>query len=211
MKALSGNEAFNIVTVGSWNPAIFSPEWAKQHLADDKDKEVVLAIPMQLIMPPRLTVDDVNIYPSTQAMVLDCPEFSENAIEAASRKLSRIAELLPHTPVTAIGINFRYSGAVEDNLALAELFAFSDAGNINAEEYRLNKSIISRTYNLKDSTLLNISIEIIAEQVRFEFNFHSDVRGLSDAPAKASVSRIKDFNTKAAQFMSDVYGIHLTD
>ena len=207
---LPGSDAFNVVLVGSWNPAIFSPEWAKQNLADDKEKEVVLAIPMQMMaMPPRLTVDNINIYPSTQALVLDCVEYSDVVLEVCSRKLDRIAALLPHTPVTAVGLNFRFLGNLEENLPLADLFAFSDAGKIDSTKFTLTTALIKRAYTLQDSTVLNISLESQGGQLRVEFNFHSNIKNLSEITTKTNLARVQSCRSQAIEFMKTVYDVQM--
>ena len=209
MIALPSTDAFNIVTVGSWNPAIFSPEWAKSNLAEDAEKEVILAIPMQMqtTLPLRLTVDDVNIYPSMQSVVIDCVEYSKCSFGSISRKLSKVATLLPHTPVTAMGINFRFAFDYSDSAVLTELFSFGDAARIDSVEYRLTSSVLKRTFFLKDSTLLNISIESLEEMYRLEFNFHSDIKRLSEIADKTTPDRIEKCRSHAIAFMTNVYQI----
>lgn len=212
MKILPGNEAFNIVLIGSWNPAIFSPEWTKQNLADDLEREVVLAIPIQMMaMPPRLTVDNINIYPSTQALGIDCADYDDIALDVCSRKLERLATLLPHTPVTAVGVNFRFVDSLGDNLALARLFTFDDAGKIDSVEYTLATTLIKRAYILPDSTILNFSIEAQSDQLRIEFNFHTDIKSLSEVPQLTKLARIKKYRAQAISFMDIVYDVQMDD
>lgn len=211
MKNSPGSDAFNIVLVGAWNPAIFSPEWAKQNLADDSTKEVVMAISMQMVAPPRLTVEGINIYPSTQALMLDCSEYSDLALGSCSRKLERLAALLPHTPVTAVGVNFRFIGNLDEHLTLAELFAFNDAAKIDASAYTLTSSLIKRTYALKDSTILNLTVDIDGGVLRIEFNCHSEIRNLSELPAKTNFARIQECRRQAIEFMNIVYDVQIDD
>lgn len=204
------SEAFNLVTVGSWNPAIFSPEWAKQHLADNKEQDVVLAIPMHLPMGvPRLTVDSINICPSPQSLVMDCVQYSDENIDVCVARLHKIVSLLPHTPTSGIGINFRFVGSSAENEQIAELFAFSDAAKINAEIYNLSSSLIRRSYALSDASTMNLTIDSTGDKLRFEFNFHSDVRKLSDVAEKTNTERIHKLHDQAIKFLSDVYQLEL--
>jgi hypothetical protein len=207
----SSSDAFNIVFVGAWNPAIFSPEWAKANLALDTEHEVVLAIPMQLALPPRLTVDDVNIYPGPNSLMLDCVTYNDASADACVAKFHRLAELLPHTPVTAMGINFRFWGEMAENAALAELFAFADAAHIDAGTYGLIEASIMRSYSLEDGTKLNLKINSLLEQVRIEFNFHSDVRSLGEAAERISEQKLRDFRQQAIALLDAVYKVALDD
>lgn len=208
--APSSTDAFNVIVVGAWNPAIFAPEWAKEYLADDKTREVVLAIPFPPgNLPPRLTVDNINLYPSTEALMVDCVEYNDAAIDRCTRKFQQLAELLPHTPVNAIGINFRFSGDLEDSDMLSSLFTFSDAGMIDSTRYRLSGAIIKRGFRLADSTILNLSLDNSSDNLRVEFNFHTDVQRMSEIAAKTSAEQIRAARNQSFQFLSDVYGIEL--
>lgn len=189
----------------------FSPEWAKNYLADDKKKDVVLAIPMQMTLPPRLTVDEVNLYPSAQSLMIDCVEYGSHSMEACSNKLNLIASLLQHTPVTAIGINFRFAFNIAESPLLIELFSFNDAARLDSAKYRLKSSIVKRTFALHDSTMLNLSIESNADQLLCEFNFHSDIRQLSEIIDKTTANRIESCRIQALEFINNVYDIDLND
>lgn len=207
----SSSDAFNIVSVGAWNPAIFTPEWAKENLALDKEREVILAIPMPLASPPRLTVDDINIYPGPNTLLLDCVSYSNAAAESCVTKFHRLAELLPHTPVTAAGINFRFLGEISESATLTDLFAFSDAARIDSGTYALKEASIKRSYSIEDGATLNINIISLPHQVRLEFNFHVEVRSLGEASNRITVDRLQEFHQKAIMFMDTVYGIALDD
>lgn len=211
MKIPASNEAFNLVSLGAWNPAIFSPEWAKKNIADNKDKDVVLAIPMslpiQLLLPPRLTVDDVNIFATGQTLVFECVEFSDEGIESCLRKFSRISELLPHTPITAVGVNYRFDCLIEESVQLSDLFSFSDAPRINAQSYPLKSATIKRAYALQDDVVFNLSAEMSSDKVRMEFNYHADVSSLVTAAAKMNRETVFSYRDQAIRFMQEVYGI----
>jgi hypothetical protein len=208
----SSGDAFNVILVGAWNPAIFLPEWAKEHLADDKAKDVILAIPMQFgNAPPRLTVDAVNIYPSSGALMMDCVEYNDPTIDACARKLSQISQLLPHTPVNAVGVNFRFWGDLNDSDLLAGLFTFGDAGRVDSAIYGLTGALVKRAFRISDTTTLNLSMDSSSAGLRVEFNFHSDVRRLSEAVNRTSAEQIRMARDQSVQFLHDVYGIDLDD
>jgi hypothetical protein len=207
---LSSNETFNIVTIGSWNPAIFSPEWAKNNLAIDKEKDVILAIPMQMSLPPRLSVDEVNIYPSTMSLMIDCIEYGKQSRDACSQKVERISSLLEHTPVSGVGVNFRFAFDISEASTLIELFSFNDASKINSNIYRLSSSSVRRSFLLDDS-MLNLSIESNVDKFICEFNFHSDIRQLSEVIVKTSIDRIESYHSQAVEFMNTVYDIDLNN
>lgn len=205
----SSSDAFNLVAIGAWNAAIFSPEWAKKNIADDQERDVILAIPMQMGLAPRLTVDGVNIYPSLQAIVFDCAVFGGDAVDSCVRKFHKISELLPHTPISAVGVNFRYFGSLLESELLAELFAFGDAGKIDAGVFSLSSAVIRRTFNLAGGGTLNLSIDSLPDQLKIEFNFHDEVSTLAEAAEKTTVERVRTIREQSVKFLSEVYGIEL--
>lgn len=206
-------EAFNLIAIGAWNPAIFSPEWVKAHLADDKNADVILAVsmPPTAMLSPRITVDGVNIYPSNQALAMDCVVYSDAAIEVCANKIAQISGILPHTPVSALGINFRFWGELTDSAALTELFTFADAANIDANQYKSAGALIRRTFELSDSTNLNLSIDTLSQNLRIEFNFHADIQHISQVAEIASIEKIRANQESAKQFLQNVYGVELEE
>lgn len=208
--APSSADAFNLIVVGAWNPAIFSPEWAKEHLAQDATHDVILAIPMAFTnRPPRLTVEGINLYPSELALMVDCVEYNDAAIDACASKFQKVAELLPHTPVNAVGLNFRFWGELDDSEVLADIFTFCDAGMIDSAQFGLSGALIKRAFKLADSTILNLSLDTSFGNLRVEFNFHTDIRRISEAAAKTTAEQIRMARDKALKFLHDVYIIEL--
>jgi len=93
-----------VVGLGSFNPAIFHPAWFQQNgLLADTDVEHAL---QQLVVTPQLTAFTGG-WLSAQVTV-EQAVFStvEEARELELRDLAKnVFELLPHTPVNALGIN----------------------------------------------------------------------------------------------------------
>jgi len=209
----TNSEAFNIVILGAWNPAIFSPEWAKEYLAEDKTGEVVLAIPINSpINPPRLTLDGINIYPSIQMLAIDCENYNDKSLTACSNKLIKISQLLSHTPISALGINFRFIGTLDDSTVLGEIFTFGDAPKINTDKYGFSSSVIKLTFNLTGSdVILNLSIEMLANEIKMEFNFHTNIQKLNEIDKLVSIKQILEFKKIAVEFLKDVYSIELDE
>lgn len=212
MKIALNTEAFNIVVLGTWNPAVFSPEWAKENLADDKTKEVVLSIAMPPgIVPNRLTIDDVNIYVSPASLAIDYTSYVANKLDSSFKKLDLISDLLKHTPVSAVGINFRFLGNIGENAELLNLFSLSDAAKINSSDFQLSDVVIRRTFKLADNTILNLTIDNRSSELHIEFNFHSEIKNLAELKAKISAEKAVSYQNQSIKFLSDVYGITLEE
>jgi|GEM_PF-2328388 len=207
------NQVFNLIAVGAWNPAIFSPQWTKSHLSADAAQEVVMAIPMALpggvVAPPRLTIGSVNLYPLSDTLMLDCVQFDDDSLRMAGQTFGVVCDLLPHTPMTAIGINFRYAGKIADEPALADLFQFSDSPKIDADKYKSTSVAIRRSFRLEDGGALNLTVESGGADVRMEFNFHFNVASAAEAKMRAAPDVVFAKKAEALAFLSDAYEIEL--
>jgi hypothetical protein len=206
----NSTSAFNINVIGAWNQAIFSPEWVKANLAEDKERDVMMAMSFPVTAAPvRITVDSINIYPSAQILTLDAATVSDELMATCASKFRQIAALLPHTPVTGMGINFRFVGSVDDSAGLAELFTFPDAGNIDAAVFRAVSASIKRGFALADGRTLFLTLENANGMLTVEFNFHGDVRTVEEMSNYLTPERPVQLKKMAIDFLSNVYDIDL--
>ncbi|MFS2214056.1 hypothetical protein ACCD08_06070 [Telluria sp. Tellsp104] len=207
------SEAFNIAVVGAWNPAIFSPQWVKENIADDQSKDVFMAFAFAnaVPMPPRVTVDNINIYPSNQSLSLDCALYSDEHALTCTKKIRKICELLSHTPVSAIGFNFRFHAKIEESDVLTDLFTFADIAKIDAKKYSPGPSSVKRNFQLGNSEFLNLAIEYLPEYVRFEFNFHSDLKSMTEIFDRVAGEKFLEKKAQALEFLNSVYELQLEE
>ena len=199
----------NIAILGAWNPFIFTPEWVKKHLATSKESEVTMAISVGSNLPPKLTVEGVNIYPSSNVVILDFEGSGTCAlcfkmVEVASKLIS----LLGHTPLTAVGMNFRYFLDASKSNKITELFSFEDSSKIDSNKYLLKSSEIRRTYSFKD-VQLNLGIFTNSEKICVEFNFHLDSSDGAKITEFLTQSKAKDFLESSESFLSNVYDLEV--
>lgn len=206
-----GNEAFNVIIVGQWNPAIFSPTWVQSNVASAADAEVSMALAIgPVTMPPRLTVERTNLYPSLHSLVFDCVELSDDALEDCSAKIGKIAHTLPHTPVQGIGVNFRFHGNIDESAEFAELFTFSDAAGIDAQVYAPVSAAVKRSFRLDGDDQLNLSVEHnLGGAIRCEFNFHTTTGSMAIISEKVSAARLKDLRQQAVEFLRQAYNVEV--
>lgn len=205
------NDAFSITVLGMWNPGIFSPQWVKANLSDIPEQEVALAYSIAQNTPPRITVEGVNIFPALNALAFNCVETNDASISACAEKLKSIATLLPHTPVNAIGINFRYVGEVNESADLAGMFNFIDAANIDSNRYKLSSSALRRSFKLAENDYLNLSFDLVDSLIKIEFNYHSDISTIEQLKQKVENNREIELRHDSIRFLQQVYGINIED
>jgi hypothetical protein len=95
----------NVTIVGSFNPAIFHPEWVRAHLVEPEGS-------IDLLFPapggaPLLRAGDLYLSVGHQRLVVYGP------LVAAADVAARILHTLPHTPLQAAGINLQFQGRCE--------------------------------------------------------------------------------------------------
>lgn len=101
-----------LILAGAWNPAILSPNWIGRHilgLPPGNAFQVGMLLPVQgQGGSPRFTFEGLSITPGQDALIFHLnPE--DGVIVAKSFDVAkRILEMLPHTPVAAMGVNFAY-------------------------------------------------------------------------------------------------------
>lgn len=197
---------FNILTIGRWNPAVLSPQWIRSNVIDS---EVTFAIPIDDSgAPPRLSFSNIHLFPTIRYLDARPAEVQENAFSTVGETVSKIIELLRHTPISAIGINFRFVEVAHPE-SLAPNFQFDDAARIPHDKYSMLTSTIIRSFQLKNDDTLNLSLIHDGQEMSVEFNFHTDSSDLATIQSKLTTENINARLEEAKLFMEASYGLTL--
>ncbi len=97
---------WTIVILGKWNTAIFSPEWLAQNVF--QTQEIGLEFGMVPGMPRRITANKVTLIPTQSSLILAPADLDDSTLLRMEQIACTILDLLTHTPVTNVGINFGY-------------------------------------------------------------------------------------------------------
>lgn len=199
---------FNILVLGRWNPSVFSPQWIRTNVADS---DVSMAISIgDFDAPPRLAFSNFQLFPARHALEARLSELREDDMAALGQTIARIVELLPHTPISAVGINFRFIDE-SNSEELAADFQFADVARIPHERYSLASSTIARRFELPDGDKLNLSLTRDAGKLIAEFNFHTDASDVASVLSKLTADNIKARLNDATSFMRDTYNLTLDE
>ncbi|MFP4499653.1 MAG: hypothetical protein ACLFTT_01510 [Candidatus Hydrogenedentota bacterium] len=165
---------WDITLVGHWNRAILVPAGIGKRLFGLTDPKMLeIEVPLDGIEPYRVTYQDVSVRVYSTRLIIDArmPEWGilSRALEVAVRALRD----LPETPVTAVGINVRYTvpagnGELYDAL-LTPINSLSDIGLVSAR-FRIERGL---KWN---GGLLNLSSDMKEDegQMSLFFNFHKE-------------------------------------
>lgn len=178
LEAVKGR--FTIVVVGSWNVAIFSPAWIGKNILNTNT--VTLEVGVEPGLPRRLTAEDVTVIPRGSRIMVTPANTSNATLERMEDAVCRIMELLNHTPVSGVGVNFGYevkplpSHLSSDIPVLLAQKLASEGLVVQSREIKWTVG-----YDKERKTVLNLSVDIQRDLAIIGFNFHSDVRTIEEA------------------------------
>jgi hypothetical protein len=198
-------EGWTVVLQGGWNLSILTPQWLAQNLFKEDTLQVEVVITPANKPELRYRTKELILMPSAQRLVL-VPTSQDDAYLLRCESVSReILRLLPHTPIAAYGINFRY---IEENdvESFSEIFDFDDTINLGDFGASIKSSDIKRQMII-DEKVLNLQLNY-ADRVVADFNFHKDVSSAAEA-ADELEGRILDCKQTSLSLMSNVYKLEL--
>lgn len=156
----------NFVILGNWNKKIFTPDWVKKFLF-----EVPKEIELQGIfnfedLDLGFSYQDLILMPKENSLEISLKQFTEENIKTATQLLMKLFNLLPHTPIKALGFNIKY---IANKNEKNELINISD--QIFSSSKKMPLTQIKFTED-KDKYLLNIIVDNLNENLLLNFNFH---------------------------------------
>jgi hypothetical protein len=202
---IASTEEWTVVLAGRWNSAVFSPPWVGRHLFQDDSVEMVAAVGLGT-QQLRYIRPNIVLIPGDLQTVIGVRRITDDALSEAERQACLILGLLPHTPLSAVGMNF---GFVEQSPGseMVKLFQLSDLNSLSPTVDEVLGTELVRQLNTKEG-ILNLKHAFRNGQVSLHLNFHCD----TESPEKAieylrdSVLRRRDF---AVKLLEDVYGLTL--
>ena len=117
-------------------------------------------------------------------------------------------DLLPHTPVTAFGINVDFL-VEEPEFEIMEIFDFKDDAKLSEAGISIDNPLVTRQLSI-DKEICNLTIRKNKAQATFQFNFHHDAE--DTGAIRKSVRDLFAMNVKKAiEIMSEIYSIELEE
>jgi hypothetical protein len=196
-------EGWSIVVVGHWNSAIFSPGWIAGRLTSSKEVGIEFAVD-EPIQPPRFTFDGISLRLAERRLVLAPSTPDDIVLQQMEDVACKVLGELPHTPISAIGINFQFLEP-EPVGTIAELFDLKDGGPLSDSGFLLKSTDIKRTVE-RDDQLLNLTLSFRENStILIDFNFHREVKG-APAAREALAAGVVKLKALAFGVLSDIYG-----
>lgn len=167
-------DSWTIVLPGSWNPAIFQPNWIIGRLTEAQDLVVDVAFSDALGLA-RFRFDAVHLRAEPGRLVLGIDAPSDASLTRIENIAIRILTDLPHTPIRGAGINFRF---LERNPSqeLIDLFQFNDTNSLADEGFVVRASSLKRNLRFDETRQLNLVLKLRSDgTLSVAVNFHGEV------------------------------------
>ena len=186
-------DSWTIVLPGSWNPAIFRPDWITSRLTRAKEISVEVAFGGTIELP-RFRFDGVHLRVAPKRLILGVDEASDASLTRLEDIAVRALRDLPHTPIGGAGVNF---GFLEEDPSpeLIELFGFIDTGRLADVGFTVRSSTLRRNLRFDDGRELNLTLELRSDAaLSIDANFHREVSNSEEAVAylEGHVVELKD-------------------
>jgi len=100
---------WNVVVMGAWNVAILTPDGIRKRLyqlPEGTPVEVQIAIDRPL--PPRVRHEGLMVVPAADALDISTVQADRPSLLRAAELAKKTLQMLPETPLSAVGLNIRY-------------------------------------------------------------------------------------------------------
>ena len=123
-----------------------------------------------------------------------------------------LLEILDHTPVSALGINFGFEESTE-NFEKLDIFSFGDTTDWIDRSYTQETAEIKRRFKLgnDEKGILNFSLILNQRKVALDFNFHYDCADTEKAKEIILEGIIAKNRDIALNILEDVYSLTLEE
>lgn len=204
------SESFSIVVVGTWNPAIFTPEWVASNLCADSNAEVGLAFSNgDETAPRKLTFEGVELLSGTHQIAVLSQMLTVEGIVKAADVVSRILNTLIHTPVAEAGINYGFE-LNSNNELLGDVLLPADSSSL-LKSYAINNTSVSRQLCMEGKEYqLNFVISGNSYS-DFSFNYHYALNGLEAYKKLFAGDAVTENYNASLALLNNTFGLTLSE
>ena len=218
-----------VVITGHWNMAILDdPRWIAQNILDIPEGRT--AELKGFMISDRL--ETKQLFPRKHIWLFDDYGFgcAEQRIEFYTRDiegldtvyacLDKMIDLLPHTPVSALGVNFKVRIEDEDYYGLSDRVEtkeeFSSVGvaesQMRKEKIDLwDRDTISEANSGRFPTVLNLSRNVSKMHTEIDFNYNTLIDSMKTLSVYSGCRPVGHWYEHAGRVLKDVYDLSKTE
>ncbi|MBM4288649.1 MAG: hypothetical protein FJ135_11005 [Deltaproteobacteria bacterium] len=188
----------SIILRGNFNPAIFQPEWFNRFKIlpiqeiqwaegeKPKTKEVPFAdgkfiiseVPKMMVLHNRAEIHFISFDLKVLPTKFECLTQKRENFSSVKNLVVDTFRLLPHTPISAAGINFAGDSEFDKNAGLLLKDLFSNKELQFKENFGDNYKIGGVLYSITDDLRLTLRLEEstkLQNGIYYNFNFHREI------------------------------------
>lgn len=196
---------WTIVAVGQWNPHIFSPEWVGRNLAHTDQLQTELAVgPVGTAV--RYQTPSLTIIPTDDRLIIGCRNVEQTTLQAMEAASRTTLQLLGHTPIRAIGINFGFSES-DPPPEMIRTFELNDTGALSDAGYNVRSTEILREFQHEQATL-KLRMVFAEASIKFHFNFTHQVASAQEA-SELLDGRVIRYRDHALHMLATVFDLRM--
>lgn len=193
---------WTIVILGTWNIGIFNPAWLTTHVFESKEVSIEFGIEPGL--PRKIIGDKIIILPMRNKLIIATAELNSSTIQKMEDVACKILDLLEHTPVTHVGINFVY----KVHPVVPEIMnQFPDFQRDKFSDQHL--ILKSRHYGWdldQEGQKIKLVCDLDEEGLLIKFNFHAVTPNTTSAKEHIS-GNVLNFSSKAESLLEQIFDI----
>ena len=204
-----------LIIVGGWNGHIFNPNWIKRYLFPAENEQLTIDIQAEFpqgfnpqFVSPRISSKEVRILLQGNKLNFTPIKNTDESFDRIQDLALQLTDYLPHTPVTAYGVNFLFT---EDRSISEHIMNLIHPRDLKEIE-QLGASLITEQYTrrlLLNGRTLNFTIGIADEGITLDFNFHFNIPDLVGFKAGILETPILTLKQEAIQFITEIYNLEL--
>lgn len=191
----------NLVVIGAWNTAIFTPEWVAQNLIEG---DFTAQVPLNGIGSLKFSTPEFSFVIIQNRLCFQLLQHTSEANRKTVSVLRKLLQCLQHTPISALGANFVF---LVDNMPADLAPIDSTPAIMEATQSELTFCSVKRGFKLREKETLYLEVTSAAEK-KFDFNYHFDISRVIDA--LSILGDDDDFlnnkRSSAIALMNQVYG-----
>lgn len=189
-----------IVIVGLWNKGIFNPDWIGKYLLPKQ--KLNIEFPINIDGSPRISNEDLRIFVLGNKLNFTLIKPEDKNLENIEELALKVADYLPHTPVSAFGINFLFTADI--STGIKKMLHQKDSDILRDMGADIQNEQVRHCFKFKNH-LINLNIIQEKNTVKFDFNYHFDIKNLIEFKEKLNDNRILELKNDAISIIDEVY------
>lgn len=198
------NEFKFLVIVGAWNNNIFTEEWIRKYLLPDDEFKIEMAFGP--ISSHRVSTDKFRIEFEPGRISLVPIKFDIELCDTLIDIGVKLADYLPHTPITGYGLNLVFDIKKQD--IDCSLIKICDKDNLISNGINYIDSQYKHRFKLDEfeNIIVNLTVIPSDEICTFDFNFHSAAKDLVAFKGSIYELNINKLYGATTNLLEKVYG-----